>query len=134
MRAREAEARALAKPMRRALTKAEAVLWDRLKGRRLAGLHIRRQHPIGPFVADFACTAARLVIEVDGATHMTEAERAHDASRTVFLEREGWHVIRIWNAEIYDDRDGVLRRILDVASARIGAAPSTALRAVPLPR
>jgi very-short-patch-repair endonuclease len=118
MRERELKARNLAKTLRRSLTKAEAVLWSRLKGKGLNGHHIRRQHPIGPYVADFACAEARLVIEVDGATHMNAGERAHDAKRTSFLESEGWHVMRVWNNDVYENRDGVLRAIDELAAAR----------------
>ena len=63
MRDREATARTHAKPMRQNLTKAEAVIWSKIKGKNLNGHHFRRQHPIGHFIADFACMEYKLVLE-----------------------------------------------------------------------
>ena len=97
--------------MRRKLTDAETILWSRLKGRQMDGWHFRRQHPVGPFIADFACAARRLIVEVDGATHSTDAEIAHDRRRTAFLAEQGWTVLRFWNDEVYRNLDGVLMMI-----------------------
>jgi very-short-patch-repair endonuclease len=74
------------------------------------GHKFRRQHSIGPFIADFACVAAQLVIELDGSQH-AQAEKA-DARRTAFLAAEGWSVIRFWNARVLTDMDNVLREII----------------------
>jgi very-short-patch-repair endonuclease len=93
------------------MTKAEVILWMTLRKRALQGARFRRQHPIGPYIADFACAAARLVVEVDGATHWTPAELAHDAQRTKFLEAQGWTVIRVSNTDVYNNIDGVWRAI-----------------------
>jgi very-short-patch-repair endonuclease len=125
MRDRETKARFHAKTLRRTLTKAEALLWSRLKARNLNGHHFRRQHPIGPFIADFACVEAKLILEVDGGTHMSEADQARDARRTAFLEREGWHLLRVWNNQVYENRDGVLRALDEAVTARIGAKLSS---------
>lgn len=100
-----------ARSLRKAPTSAEAKLWSRIRRGQIEGFRFRRQHPIGRFIADFACIEARLVIEVDGATHSTDAERANDARRTDWLESEGWRVFRAWNHEIYDNLDGVLEAI-----------------------
>jgi very-short-patch-repair endonuclease len=105
--------RSRAKTLRRDLTDAERILWTRIKGRALMGWQFRVQHPIGPYIADFACVRMRLAVEVDGATHATAAERAHDARRTAYLEAQGWTVMRFWNSDIYDNLDGVLRAISD---------------------
>lgn len=83
-----------ARAMRREMTRAEVILWTRLKGKQLRGYQFNRQKKIGPYYADFACAGAGLVVEVDGATHSAE-ERAYDAARTVFMEREGWRVMRV---------------------------------------
>ncbi len=98
--------------MRGSLTDAETILWSRLKGRGLQGWRFRRQHPIGPFIADFACARARLIIEVDGATHSTQDERDADARRTAYLESCSWYVLRIRNADVYENLNGVLNTIL----------------------
>ena len=92
------------------MPEAEARLWQQLRDRRLMGHKFRRQHSIGPFVADFACVAARLVIELDGSQHAT-AEVA-DARRTAFLNAQGWKVLRFWNAQVLTGIDDVLREIL----------------------
>jgi very-short-patch-repair endonuclease len=101
-----------ARRMRREMTRAEVILWTRLKGRQLLGYQFNRQKKIGPYYPDFSCAAARLIVEVDGATHSTAEERAYDASRTAFLEREGWTVLRIWNDDVYRNETGVVETIL----------------------
>lgn len=86
-----------AKRMRSEPTSAEAKLWAILRGRRYGGRKFRRQQAIGPYVVDFACVAARLVIEVDGPSHGDHEQAAFDAQRTVFLERAGcaWRACRM---------------------------------------
>ena len=118
MRERETQSRTFAKTMRRTLTKAEASLWSHLKGKQLNGHHFRRQHPIGPYIADFACVEAKLVLEVDGSTHMSIQDQTYDAKRTAFLEAEGWQVMRVWNNQVYENRAGILRAIDEVVTAR----------------
>jgi very-short-patch-repair endonuclease len=104
---REAVAREYAKRLRRTMTRAEALLWSYIRRRSLAGAKFRRQHPIGPYIADFACVAAKLVVEIDGATHWTAEEIAHDARRALFLEASGWRVLRVTNNDVYENLDGV---------------------------
>jgi very-short-patch-repair endonuclease len=82
----------------------------RLRKRAMKGARFRRQHPIGPYIADFACPGSKLVVEVDGATHGTE-QLAYDHRRTKYLESEGWTVIRVTNSDIYENIDGVWRTI-----------------------
>ena len=118
MREQEQRSRNFAKALRRTLTKAEALLWSYLKGKQLNGHHFRRQHPIGPFVADFACVEAKFVLEVDGGTHMSDADQAYDAKRTAYLEASGWHVMRVWNNQVLENRSGVLRAIDETVTAR----------------
>ncbi len=86
-------------------------MWSRLRKKQLNGYGFRRQHPIGPFIADFACIAKKLVIEIDGATHSTDKEITHDQRRTAFLEDKGWQILRITNPEVYENLDGVLEAI-----------------------
>ncbi|MEZ6028707.1 MAG: DUF559 domain-containing protein [Hyphomonadaceae bacterium] len=106
------ESRDRARRMRSEMTRAEVILWTRLKGRQLRGYQFNRQKQIGPYFADFACAAARLVVEVDGATHSTAEERAYDAARTALIEREGWTVLRVWNSDVYENETGVVETIL----------------------
>jgi very-short-patch-repair endonuclease len=93
-------------------------LWSILRNRQLDGRKFRRQVPIGPYYADFACHEARLVIELDGGQH---ADRiAADAARTRAIEALGWKVVRFWNTEVAENLDGVGETIL--AEIRQGAA------------
>ena len=82
-------------------------MWNILYTFRTGDYHFRKQAPIGPYYADFACHHARLVIEVDGETHGTELERQHDARRDAFLRRQGHTVLRFTNIEIAESPDGV---------------------------
>ena len=96
--------------LRKTMPEAETRLWHQYRDRRLMGHKFRRQHSIGPFIADFACVATQLVVELDGSQHAA-AEDA-DARRTAFLVAEGWTVIRFWNGQVLTDMDNVLREIL----------------------
>ena len=75
-----------ARGLRRAQTPTEARLWSELRNRGLAGHKFVRQEPIGPYFADFLCRERALIVEVDGATHSTDEELAHDTRRTRFLK------------------------------------------------
>jgi very-short-patch-repair endonuclease len=101
-----------ARQLRERQTNAEALLWRSLRNRRLARWKFRRQHLIGRFVVDLVCLDAKLVIEVDGATHSTADEIARDSARTHELETCGYHIMRVTNSDIYDNMDGVLETIL----------------------
>jgi len=111
MRDDEAQSRSRAKTFRRSLTNAEAILWSQLRQGRHRGYAFRRQHPIGPYIADFACIRARLVIELDGATHASDAERAYDARRDAYMAELGWRVQRYANFDVYENLQGVLEGI-----------------------
>jgi very-short-patch-repair endonuclease len=95
--------------LRRASTDAERRMWSALRYRRLAKYKFRRQHPIGPYIVDFACTRHALVIELDGSQH---ADNTADARRTAFLQWQGWRVIRFWNNEVLSNTSEVIGSIL----------------------
>jgi very-short-patch-repair endonuclease len=78
-----------ARRFRRALTPPESRLWFCLRGHKLAGLKFRRQHPIGPYILDFYCAAAKLAVEVDGAVHDRAEQAEHDRRRTLWLAERG---------------------------------------------
>jgi very-short-patch-repair endonuclease len=103
--------KARAKRLRATESNAEARLWQALRNRRLARHKFRRQYPIDRYVADFVTLDTKLIIEIDGATHSTDAELAYDAERTRVLESLGFHVIRITNTDVYDNLDGVMEPI-----------------------
>jgi very-short-patch-repair endonuclease len=106
---REDEKKPLARRLRRDTTDAEALLWRRIRDRALLGRKFRRQHPIGPYVADFVCIEARLAVELDGGQHDRRAEET--SVRTAFLEGRGFRVLRFWNNDVLANLDGVLERI-----------------------
>ena len=77
----------------------------------MGGHKFRRQHPIGPFIVDFACLKEKLIIEVDGVTHESETEKAYDEKRTRVLEEQNWRVVRISNEAVFDHLEDVLEAI-----------------------
>ena len=93
-----------ARQMRITMSDAERRLWSALRGRRLKGYKFRRQHPLEPFIVDFACLEERLVIEADGGQHDDSRD---DRRRTAWLERRGWRVVRFWNNDILANPAGV---------------------------
>jgi very-short-patch-repair endonuclease len=99
----------IARKLRAEMTDAERLLWSRLRGRQL-GRAFTRQFQIGGSVADFACRAAKLIIELDGGQHDRLARA--DAARTQMIEAYGYKVIRYWNSEVMENLDGVLEDIL----------------------
>ena len=101
----------LARALRRNATGAERRLWQGLRREQVAGFRFRRQVILGGFIADFACFDARMVVEVDGATHSTDEEIARDAARSAALAALGFDVLRFSNDEVYRNPDGVLETI-----------------------
>jgi very-short-patch-repair endonuclease len=100
--------------MRRNPSVTERRLWRLLRDRRLAGLKFRRQVPIGPYVADFVCLSARLIVEADGPLH----DEAHDAKRDAWLGGQGFRVLRFPNAMIAERPQEVFSAILAAARVR----------------
>jgi very-short-patch-repair endonuclease len=98
--------------MRRALTPPEATLWLQLKGRGLEGWKFRRQHPVGPYILDFYCPAARLAVEVDGAGHDHPDQLAHDERRTEWLAARNIRVLRLQASDVKRNLEAVLLRVL----------------------
>jgi very-short-patch-repair endonuclease len=80
----------LARTLRRNATRAERRLWQGLRREQVAGFRFRRQVILGRFIADFACLEARMIVEVDGATHSTDEEIARDAARSAALAARDW--------------------------------------------
>ena len=107
------EIEAAARNLRQNMTPAEQVLWEALKGRQVAGLKFRCQHPVGPFILDFYCPARKLAVEVDGGVHDGQAE--YDEARTQQLNDYGYQVLRFRNDEVLNALDSVLERVRQVA-------------------
>jgi very-short-patch-repair endonuclease len=100
-----------AKQMRENATKAEKMLWLRLRNRQIAGLKFRRQHPIDKFIADFYCHEKKLVVELDGSIHSQQEQTDLDKGRTETLNEFGITVVRFKNEEILNNIEDVTKQI-----------------------
>ena len=129
---REGAKTSLARQLRKSETVAEKRLWQELRNRKLDGCKFIRQATAGPYVADFLCRERKLIIEVDGATHSSDAQMASDRQRTGHLGRLGFKMIRLQNIEVLEAMDLALMVIRDALSHSPSPAPLAAER--PLPR
>jgi very-short-patch-repair endonuclease len=107
-----------ARDLRHPLTPAEAKIWSRVRNRGL-GFKIRRQHPIERFIADFYCAEAKLVIEIDGDSHLEPNQIEYDKARTDYLENLGYRVIRFTNDNVRYNIEIVTSEILTAIEHRI---------------
>ncbi len=123
----QASALGKAKQMRSSPTDAEHRMWELLRARRLRGWKFRRQVPVGPYIADFVCHSAKLIIEADGGQH----GEARDAERDSWLSSCGFRTIRFWNNDIFSNEEGVLTMI--IAALEASAAASSRDDRSPLP-
>src|SRR2546430_17672343 len=89
------------------MTDFERMLWQRLRYLRL-GHHFRRQVPLGPFIVDFACLSARLVIELDGSQHL---DNQADQRRSQWLRSQGFEILRFWNHQVLRELDSVVETV-----------------------
>lgn len=99
-----------ARRLRSSMTDAEQRLWRKLRGRQL-GVAFRRQYPIGPYVADFACVPLKLLIELDGGQHAEEQGVTHDLQRDAWLKEMGYVLLRFWNHDVMQRTEVVLEAI-----------------------
>ncbi len=107
---------AFARTLRRNQTDSERKLWQLLRGRRFLDMKFRRQQQIGPYIVDFYCSRAKLIIELDGSHHLDQMQ--YDETRTHFLQQEGYTVFRFWDNEILRDSEGVMNKIHTFFQAR----------------
>ena len=107
-----------AKTMRKTMTDAELKLWNASRAHRLMDLGFRWQMPVAGYIADFACPAAKLIVEVDGSQHGAEAEAKHDELRTGRLEEAGWTVVRFWDGDVLNDIDGACQHVVEIGQQR----------------
>lgn len=112
-----------ARSLRREMTDSERKLWSRLRGEQL-GVKFRRQHPLGNYIADFACLDPKLVVELDGSQHADQEE--YDARRDAFLQAQGSALLRFASNEPHSNMDGMLTVIHERLKTLAGAAPSPA--------
>ena len=114
-----AGARDRSRALRRSMTEAEKLIWRMLRSRQLNGCRFRRQVPIGRYIADFVCHELQLIVEIDGGQH--EPVLPREAERTLFLEGQGYRVLRFWNNEVLENPEGVYAAIADGLA---GVAPT----------
>ena len=112
-----------ARELRKNMPAPEARLWNLLRAEPLRVHHFRRQVALGPYYADFASHSAKLVIEVDGWTHATDAELAHDQRRDAFIRSEGYDILRVTNVDVMENPEGVMSVLL--AALEKCAQPAT---------
>jgi very-short-patch-repair endonuclease len=117
--------RSHARSLRHNLTDAKRIIWNAIRAHRLGGASFRRQAPIGPYIVDFVCHDAQLIIEIDGGQHFDAEHMKRDARRDAFLSSKGYCVLRFNNHDVITNRQGVLETI----AAAVEHAPSP-----PLPR
>lgn len=107
-----------ARTLRAAQTTAEVALWRKLRNRQLSGWKFRRQHPIDRFIVDFVALDGKLIIEIDGGTHSTDAEVRSDRERERILETLGFQILRFSNDDVRTNVEGVLDTILNELTPR----------------
>jgi very-short-patch-repair endonuclease len=114
--------RSRARSLRRSSTDVERIIWNALRAHRLNDAGFRRQVPVGPYVVDFLCHEAKLIVELDGGQHFEPHQQERDRRRGVFLARKGYRVLRFNNYDVMTNRTGVLETI---AAALINAPSLT---------
>jgi very-short-patch-repair endonuclease len=119
-----------ARALRLNMTDAERKLWQALRSRQIDGYKFRRQVPIGRFIADFACHAARLVVEIDGGQHDPDSRR--ESERTAFIEAEGYRVLRFWNHDVLANVEGAHAVIAEHLRQRPSGGEFTPTRPSPI--
>ena len=100
-----------ARQLRREQTDAERFLWGKLRNRHFEGFRFRRQFVFGPYIVDFYCVKARLIVELDGGQHDILTNIAYDESRTRFLEEQNTRVLRFWNNDVFLKTEAILEVI-----------------------
>jgi very-short-patch-repair endonuclease len=94
-------------------TDAETQLWLKLREINLEGTKFRRQHPFGKYIVDFVSLPKKLIIEVDGSQHIEKKNFEHDAKRTMWLEGQGFRVLRFWDNDVLQNTDTVVSKIFE---------------------
>ena len=101
-----------ARTFRKAMTDGEQKLWSRLRRKQL-GCYFRRQTPIGKYVVDFVCWKEKLIVEIDGSQHYTNAGKEHDRIRDQFLQKQGFPILRFNSVEVLNNTDGIVEAIYE---------------------
>ena len=110
--------RNIARSLRANATESERRLWHCLRDKRLMDVRFRRQQPIGPYIADFYCSVAKLIVELDGSQHGDAKEEIRDRKRTMWFQARGYCVLRFWNSDL-SDSDYVIGAISQILRERL---------------
>lgn len=109
----------LRRDLRRNMTKAEEILWQRVRNKQLCGVRVRRQYGFGSYVLDFYVPKISLAIEVDGGIHLSKNQKERDLNKDTFLNDNGIEVLRIKNEEIFDDLDYLVSKLETIVNKKI---------------
>ncbi|MBL8544415.1 MAG: endonuclease domain-containing protein [Hyphomonadaceae bacterium] len=115
-----------ARAMRKAMSPPELTLWMQLRAMRSEGWHFRRQSPEGPYILDFVCRRAKLVVEVDGVQHASLQQAQHDRTRDGYLIGKSFRVMRFWASDIESELDGVMQAVRSALGDGNGGLPDIA--------
>ena len=124
--------RDFAKGQRSTMPRAEALFWEQVRAGRLKGHKVKRQVPISPYIVDFLCIAAKVIVELDGPLHDTPEQRAKDAARDAWLRSQGFVVLRFSNDLVLGNCQLVLDTVLAAIDGRLAPSPGS-LRSPPSP-
>ena len=113
-------------------TRAEDLFWQQVRAGRFHGYKFKRQVPVAPYIVDFLCTAARVIVELDGSLHDDPKQKAHDAARDDFLRRQGFRVLRFSNDLMLGNGNLILDTVRQAIEAEHGPSPDL-LRRPPSP-
>ena len=105
-----------ARSLRKVENDAASIMWQELRDRRLNGFKFVREYPLGRYFADFACRSEKLVVEIDGSQH---ANFHQDRERDMFMNGEGWSVLRFWHIDVLNDLQAVLETLVSVLEGRL---------------
>jgi very-short-patch-repair endonuclease len=119
-----------ARLLRRNQTEAEQILWSLLRNRAL-GCKFRRQHPIGRYIIDFVCLETKLIIEIDGGHHLDPDKSKNDKERTLWLQSQGYTILRFWNSSIIADPDSAILKVREILKSK---SPSSQIFPLPTKR
>lgn len=100
-----------ARELRARQTEAEKILWFKLRDKQFNGIKFRRQEPIGNYIVDFVSFEKKLILEIDGNPHKEISTKTYDNQRTLWLQEEGFRVLRFWNSDILNNVETVLEKI-----------------------
>jgi very-short-patch-repair endonuclease len=108
-----------ARVLRSNMTRAEIILWSRLRSKKINGYKFRRQQPLFDYIVDFYCNDLKLIIEVDGEIHSFSEKISYDSKRDSILKINGYHIIRLSNFEVETEINSAINKIISYISENL---------------